>query len=109
MLKKYNAENVLDLTCGTGSQALFFTKRGYKITGSDFSPDLLKIARKKANEAKLNLRFIDGDMRAIKVGSFDAAITMFNAVGHLTKFGSEKAMKNISKNLKAGGIYVFEA
>lgn len=108
LLKKYSTKTVLDLTCGTGSQVIFLAKRGYEVVGSDFSPDLLKIARKKAKEAKLNLRFIDGDMRTIKVGKFDAAITMFNAVGHLTKSGFEKAIKNISKNLKDGGIYVFD-
>ena len=108
LLKKYGTKDVLDLTCGTGSQVLFLAKRGYEIVGSDFSPDLLKIARKKAKEAKLNLRFIDGDMRTIQVGKFDAAITMFNAVGHLTKAGFEKAMRNVNKNLKDGGIYVFD-
>jgi len=108
LLKKYQVKSVLDLTCGTGSQVLFLAKKGYEVVGSDFSPDLLKIARKKAKEAKLNLRFIDGDMRTIKVGKFDVAITMFNAVGHLTKSGFEKAIKNIGSNLKDGGIYVFD-
>lgn len=107
-LKEYSTKAVLDLTCGTGSQVLFLAKRGYEVVGSDFSPDLLKIARKKAKEASLNLRFIDGDMRTIQVGKFDAAITMFNAVGHLTKAGFEKAMRNVNKNLKDGGIYVFD-
>ncbi len=107
-LKKYGTKTVLDLTCGTGSQVLFLAKKGYEIVGSDFSPELLKIARKKAKEARLDLRFIDGDMRTIKVGKFDAAITMFNAVGHLTKAGFEKAIKNIGSNLKDGGIYVFD-
>lgn len=108
LLKKYDVKTVLDLTCGTGSQVLFLAKRGYEVIGSDFSPELLKIARKKAKEAKLNLRFIDGDMRTIQVGKFDVAITMFNAVGHLSKSGFEKAIKNIGGNLKDGGIYVFD-
>lgn len=108
LLKKHQVRTVLDLTCGTGSQVLFLAKCGYEVIGSDFSPELLKIARKKAKEAKLNLRFIDGDMRTIKVGKFDATITMFNAIGHLTKAGFEKAIKNIGKNLKDGGIYVFD-
>lgn len=108
LLKERGAKTVLDLTCGTGSQVLFLAKKGYEVVGSDFSPELLKIARKKAKEVKSNLRFIDGDMRTIKVGKFDAVITMFNAVGHLTKFGFEKAIKNIGSNLKDGGIYVFD-
>jgi len=108
LLRENGVKTVLDLTCGTGSQVLFLAKRGYKIIGSDFSPDLLKIARKKAKKAKMNLKFVDGDMRTIKVGKFDAAITMFNAVGHLTKDGFERAMKNINQNLNDGGIYVFD-
>jgi SAM-dependent methyltransferase len=39
---------------------------------------------------------------------FDAVITIFNAVGHLTKSGFEKAIRNIHRNLNAGGIYVFD-
>ena len=108
LLKKHKVKTVLDLTCGTGSQVIFLAKRGYKIIGADFSPALLKIARNKAKKEKLNVRFIDGDMRNIKAGSFDAAITMFNAVGHLTKSDFEKAIRNIHKNLKDGGIYMFD-
>lgn len=108
LLKKYRVKTVLDLTCGTGSQVFFLARRGYKIIGADFSPGLLEIARKKAKKEKLNLQFIDGDMREIRVGSFDAAITMFNAVGHLNKSGFEKALKNIHANLKDGGIYLFD-
>ncbi|MES2677429.1 MAG: class I SAM-dependent methyltransferase [Pseudomonadota bacterium] len=108
LLKKHKVKTVLDLTCGTGSQVFFLAKRGYKVVGADFSPALLEIARGKAKKEKMSLKFIDGDMRTIKVGSFDAAITMFNAVGHLTKSGFEKAMRNIHGNLKDGGIYVFD-
>ncbi|MES2961121.1 MAG: class I SAM-dependent methyltransferase [Pseudomonadota bacterium] len=108
LLKRYKVNTVLDLTCGTGSQVFFLAKRGYKIVGSDFSPALLEIARSKARKEKMKLRFIDGDMRKIKVGSFEAAITMFNAIGHLTKSGFEKALRNIHGNLKDGGIYMFD-
>ena len=108
LLKKYKVKTVLDLTCGTGSQVFYLANRGYKIIGSDFSPALLKIARAKAKKEKLSLKFIDGDMRKIKVGSFDSAITMFNAIGHLTKSDFEKALRNISSNLKDGGIYIFD-
>ncbi len=55
-----------------------------------------------------NLTFIDGDMRNVKVGKFDAVITIFNAIGHLTKADFEKALQNINANLKDGGIYIFD-
>ena len=47
-------------------------------------------------------------MRKIKVGQFDAIITIFNAVGHLRKSDFEKTMRNIHRNLNKNGIYVFD-
>ena len=47
-------------------------------------------------------------MRTINVGNFDAAITIFNAVGHLTKAGFSKTMRNIHRNLNDEGIYIFD-
>lgn len=108
LLKKHKVKSVLDLTCGTGSQVFFLAQRGYEIVGADFSSALLKIARSKARKEKINVKFIDGDMRNLKVGSFDAAITIFNAIGHLTKSDFEKTLKNIHRNLQDGGIYVFD-
>lgn len=108
ILKKYKVKTVLDLTCGTGSQVFWLLKRGYQVIGSDISKGMLKIAKKKAKRNKVNIKFLHGDMRNISVGKFDAAITIFNSIGHLTKSGFEKTMRNIHKNLNADGIYIFD-
>jgi SAM-dependent methyltransferase len=108
ILKKHGIKTVLDLTCGTGSQVFWLARRGYDVTGSDFSPKLVKIAQDKAAQEKMNVRLLDGDMRTLQAGRFDAVITIANAVGHLTKPDFEKAMQNIHSNLKDGGLYVFD-
>ena len=108
LLKQEKVHSVLDMTCGTGSQVFYLAERGYGVTGSDFSPGLIEIARQKSAEAQENIRFVIGDMRTLKVGKFDAVITMFNAIGHLTRAGFEKALGNIRKNLAPGGIYIFD-
>jgi ubiquinone/menaquinone biosynthesis C-methylase UbiE len=108
LLKEHHAKTVLDLTCGTGSQVFFLTEHGYKVTGADFSPALLEIARARALREKVDITFIDGDMRNLNIGTFDAVITIFNAVGHLTKSDFEKTMRNIYQNLKKDGIYIFD-
>lgn len=108
ILQQYQAKRVLDLTCGTGSQVLFLAKRGFEMTGADFSPDLLKLAKIKAKREGLKVKFIDGDMRNLRLGEFDAVITIANAIGHLTKTSFAKAIRNIGKNLKMGGIYIFD-
>ena len=108
ILRKHNVHTVLDLTCGTGSQVFWLVKHGFKVIGADFSPALVEQARAKVAKEKIDVRFIDGDMRTLKVGQFDAVITIFNAVGHLTKDEFKVAMKNIYSNLKDGGLYVFD-
>lgn len=108
LLKTYKVKTVLDMTCGTGSQVFYLINHGYEVVGSDFSPELIQQAREKAKKAGLNVTFIDGDMRNLRVGQFDAVITIFSAISHLTKSGFAKALQNISKNLKDGGIYVFD-
>ena len=108
LLGAQNVHTVLDMTCGTGSQVFHLAKRGYKVTGADFSPALLEIARNRARKENTRVRFIAGDMRTLQVGLFDAVITIDNAVGHLTKAGFEKSMRNIRRNLKTGGVYVFD-
>src|SRR4029077_6163486 len=55
ILKKHKVKTVLDLTCGTGAQVFWLAKRGYKVTGSDFSPALLEIARDKAQKEKIDV------------------------------------------------------
>lgn len=108
VLRKYKVNTVLDLTCGTGSQVFWLAKQGYKVTGADLSPDLLNITREKAHKENIEVRLIEGDMRTLHVGSFDAVITIFNAIGHLTKTDFEKTLRNIHSNLKDGGLYVFD-
>jgi ubiquinone/menaquinone biosynthesis C-methylase UbiE len=108
ILKKHNVKTVLDLTCGTGSQVFWLLKRGYQVSGSDISKGMLRIAEKKAKKEKMKIKFLHGDIRIINVGKFDAVITIFNAIGHLSKAGFEKAMRNIHRNLNNGGIYIFD-
>lgn len=108
LLKERNVKTVLDMTCGTGSQVFYLTQRGYQVTGSDFSPALLEQARQRAKAHNLDLTFIDGDMRNLQVGKFDAVITMFNAIGHVSKPDFAKTIQNIHANLNNGGIYIFD-
>lgn len=108
LLRIYEAKTILDMTCGTGAQVLHLARLGYEVIGSDFSPGLLTLARDKAAKEKLLIQFIDGDMRTLQVGKFDAVITIDNAIGHLIKDDFELAIRNIHQNLKDGGIYIFD-
>ena len=108
ILRKYNAYTVLDLTCGTGSQVFWLSERGFNATGVDISEKMLSIARHKSNDLDKTINFEYGDMRYSHIGNFDAVLTIFNSIGHLTKSDFELTLKNIRQNLNSDGIYIFD-
>ena len=64
--------SVLDLGCGTGRFSIDLARRGWQVTGVDVVPKALSIARERAREAGLEVRFIEGDVAklpAMDVGS----------------------------------------
>lgn len=99
---------VLDAACGTGIPASYLRKYGdemgihLKITGVDFSPDMLEEARKK----NVYDNIIEADLTEelnICENSFDA----FLAVGlFLDGHCGPEVLENITRYVKPGGIGV---
>lgn len=108
ILKAHHVASVLDLTCGTGSQVFWLSSAGFEVIGSDISLSMLKIAKQKAKLNNLKIKFTQGDCRTVHAGSFDAVITIFNAIGHLTREDFKLTLKNINRNLNPGGLYIFD-
>lgn len=108
LLQQFKVSNIADFSCGTGSQVFYLHDLGFKIIGLDISKKLISLAQEKAQKKKLNLQFLHGDMRSSKIGKFDAIISIFNAIGHLTQDDFALALNNISDNLQDGGIFIFD-
>lgn len=108
ILQRQGVRTVLDLTCGTGSQVFWLLKRGYEVVGVDINNQMLGIARKKAIKQNFLTSLQQGDMRTAKVGKFDAVITIFNSIGHLTREDFIKTVQNIHSNLNRNGFYIFD-
>ena len=58
----------LDLGCGTGTNALTIADYGWKVTGIDYVPKAIRIARRKARQAGLadRVKFQVGDVLDLK-------------------------------------------
>lgn len=108
VLKKHRVKSVIDLTCGTGSQVFWLHNHGFEACGYDINSKMIKIAKEKAKSKKLALSFNKGDIRTTRAGQFDAVLSIFNAVGHLTKSDFKRAMRNVRSNLNPGGLYIFD-
>jgi SAM-dependent methyltransferase len=75
-------ERVLDVGCGAGQLSLPVARAGGVVTAVDIASNLVEAGRKRAAEAKLDIRFEDGDAEALafKDGSFDVVFSFIGAM-----------------------------
>jgi len=97
-------KTVIDFACGTGAQSIGLARAGYHVTASDLNPEMLKIAAVKAGKARI--KFQVADMRSCDLGLYDAALCIFNAIGHLTKPECGVFFANAYRQLNPGGLLV---
>ncbi len=110
MLELKKGDKILDLCCGHGRHAIELAKRGYNVTGLDINRLFLERANKEASRQKVNVDFIQGDMREIPfIEQFDAVINMFTSFGYFEKkIDNLLVLKEISGALKAGGKFLIQ-
>jgi ubiquinone/menaquinone biosynthesis C-methylase UbiE len=72
-----SAVEALDVGCGTGFLSLELAARGHRVTGIDFAPEMLALAKEKAASAGAQIRFEHGDAENLSFASasFDLVIT----------------------------------
>ena len=68
-------QTILDVGTGTGRAALFLARGGAHVTAVDASEQMLAVARYRAAEQGLRVRFVQGDAHALdfKSRSFDVS------------------------------------
>ena len=93
---------LLDLCCGTGLVAGAAAARGAIVSGLDFSPAMLEVARAMHPAS----HFADGDAEAMPFpnGTFDAVVSNFG-VHHVPR--PERALAEVRRALRPGGRVAF--
>src|ERR1700677_2542760 len=64
-------QSILELATGTGRAAIPLAKAGHTVVGVDYAPDMLKIAGKKRDAARISaeqLSFVRGDVLRLNLG-----------------------------------------
>lgn len=99
--------NILELNCGTGTDAIFLAKNGYNIFATDGSAEMVNSLK-----LKIALLGLDNCKAAVKsfnnIGSidekYDAVLSNFGGLNCLKDFADLK--ENITKKLNDKGLFI---
>lgn len=106
----FKGKALLDLACGTGELSVRFASQGFAVTGVDLSPDMLSVARAKAEDQGLSISFFEQDMAELEgLGTFDVVGIFCDSLNYLR---SEENVLNTflgaAQSLNKGGILFFD-
>jgi len=102
-----NPVDVLDCSCGIGTQAIGLARFGYRVQGTDISERSLERARVEAARLGVDIAFAVCDFRDLNPlhGLFDVVISCDNAIPHLlTNDDLSRAFRAMRAKLRPGGL-----
>ena len=92
-IQTHPAGRALDIGCGTGTNVITLAKAGWQVTGFDFAPRAIQIAKRKIKKANVQAELFTDDATRMKnvSGQFDLVLDigcfhgMANKVDYLTQ------------------------
>lgn len=99
-------QRVLDVACGTGVVAVTAARLGARVTGLDFTPELLERARENARIAAVQVDWHEGDVEKLPFGDreFDVVLSQY---GHMFAPRPDVAVAEMLRVLRPGGTIAF--
>jgi glycine/sarcosine N-methyltransferase len=103
------ATDILDCSCGIGTQAIGLARCGYRVTGTDISERSVERARVEAVRLEAEVGFGVADFRDLATvgGDFDVVMSCDNAIPHLLDDEDvARALRAMRSKLRPGGLLV---
>lgn len=96
------AQTLLDIACGGGKND-YYLKRRFKVTGVDFSPQMIAQARRLNPKVEYQV----GDMRSFDLKKKFDVVFFNDGIIYMTKIPDlTRALKNARRHLTPGGLMV---
>jgi SAM-dependent methyltransferase len=79
-----------------------------EVTGIDYTPEMLALAREKAAKRAVAVEIVAGDMCFFELGrEFGSVLLLSNALWHVHEVADfERCMRCVRQHLQPGGIFV---
>lgn len=100
------AERALDLCCGTGAGLELLHPFAREVVGIDRSAGMLAFGAAKLSTLE-NVRWVQGDARALPFSCTFDLITCFGAFGHILEADEPRLVEQIHAALRPGGRFLF--
>src|SRR5262249_41028487 len=100
---------VLDLACGFGRHSIGMALRGYRVTGVDFNPRYLALAREESERRGVTVRWVEADMRELDFArEFDAVYSYFTSFGYFPERENERVIERVARSLTPGARFLID-
>ena len=103
----HKVKDILDVACGNGPHIIGLTKRGYRCTGQDYTPERIQVAKTRAEEEGVSVNLLQGDAtRLAYENEFDATLALYILFLLPDDDDVQKCLRQIHRSLRPGGIIV---
>jgi len=97
------------LACGFGRHTIPLAKKGYDMTGLDYTEKFIRMAEEKAKEENIQIEFLVGDMRKIPFENhFAGVISYYTSFGFFSDEENLEVLRGVSKALKKEGRFLLD-
>jgi SAM-dependent methyltransferase len=99
----------LDLGCGSGTSSIALARARWCVTGVDFIPRAIRLAKLKAKNQKLDVEFLVSDVTHLPPSIFNSHFSLVLDIGcfhGLNTIGKESYLAQLPRLLAPGGMWL---
>jgi len=106
-IREHKAGRAIDLGCGTGTNVVTLARAGWQVTGVDFAPRAIKLARQKVEQAGIRAELSVRDATKLEGidGPFDFAFDL-GCFHTISQDGRNQYLEQLDRILAPNGFWL---
>ena len=106
-IEKHKPARAIDIGCGTGTNVITLAKAGWQMTGVDFAPRAIQIAKQKLESTKTQAELYVSDATRLKgiVGPYELAMDI-GCFHSIPKAGKADYLQQLQRILAPNGFWL---